>query len=214
MTHNPQINTWMSNFGEEYTNRNTFDNTNKFNEFYLNRYSIGRDEFYKKYLSSIPKDSYILEVGSNIGNQLSSLSRVGYKNLYGIEIQRDAINYAHEKIPSLDIIYGQAQDIPFKVNYFDAVFTNNVLIHISPKNIKDVMGEIYRSSKKYIFGFEYFAEEFLEINYRQNDDLLWKANYCKLFIENFPDLKIIKKEIFIPKDEPENKDQFYILEKV
>ena len=25
----------------------------------------------------------------------------------------------------------------------------------------------------------------------QNDDLLWKANYCKLFIENFPDLKII-----------------------
>tara|TARA_Y100000739_G_scaffold228269_1_gene239649 strand:- start:625 stop:1269 length:645 start_codon:yes stop_codon:yes gene_type:complete len=214
MTHNPQINTWMSNFGEEYTNRNTFDNTNKFNEFYLNRYSIGRDEFYKKYLSSIPKDSYILEVGSNIGNQLSSLSRVGYKNLYGIEIQRDAINYAHEKIPSLDIIYGQAQDIPFKDNYFDAVFTNNVLIHISPKNIKDVMGEIYRSSKKYIFGFEYFAEEFLEINYRQNDDLLWKANYCKLFIENFPDLKIIKKEIFIPKDEPENKDQFYILEKV
>jgi len=213
MKNNPQIKTWTSEFGGEYTSRNTFKSEEEFNNFFLKRYLITRDEFYKNYLSVIPFESSILEVGANIGNQLSSLFRVGYKNLYGIEIQKDAINYAHQSLPYIDIIYGLAQDIPFKENYFDAVFTNNVLIHISPENINSVMEEIYRTSKKYIFGFEYFSDDFTEINYRQKKGLLWKADYCKLFMQNFPDLRILKKKIFIPQDEPDNKDQFYILEK-
>lgn len=213
MKNNPQIKTWTSEFGGEYTSRNTFKSEEEFNNFFLKRYLITRDEFYKNYLSMIPYESSILEVGANIGNQLSSLFRIGYKNLYGIEIQKDAINYAHQSLPYIDIIYGLAQDIPFKENYFDAVFTNNVLIHISPENINSVMEEIYRTSKKYIFGFEYFSDDFTEINYRQKKGLLWKADYCKLFMQNFPNLRILKKKIFIPQDEPDNKDQFYILEK-
>ena len=214
MDQNFQINTWKSKFGKEYTARNTFQNEEEFNNFFIQRYGISRDKFYEENLKLISKNSKILEVGANIGNQLSSLYRIGFKNLYGIEIQRDAINYAHSIFPMVDIIYGLAQDIPLKNNFVDAVFTNNVLIHISPEDLPKVLSEMHRVTKKYIFGFEYFASKFTSINYRNNESLLWKGDYCNLFLKNFSDLKLVKKEFFIPQDEPNNKDQFFVLEKI
>ena len=214
MDQNFQIDTWKSKFGKDYTTRNTFENQEEFNNFFIKRYGISRDQFYETNLKLIPNNSKILEVGANIGNQLSSLYRIGFENLYGIEIQRDAINYAHTKFPMLDIIYGLAQDIPLKNNFVDAVFTNNVLIHISPEVLPKVLSEMHRVTKKYIFGFEYFSSKFTSINYRNNSSLLWKGDYCNLFLDNFSDLKLVKKEFFNPQDEPNNKDQFYILEKI
>ena len=166
MDQNFQIDTWKSKFGKDYTTRNTFENQEEFNNFFIKRYGISRDQFYETNLKLIPKNSKILEVGANIGNQLSSLYRIGFENLYGIEIQRDAINYAHSKFPILDIIYGLAQDIPLKNNFVDAVFTNNVLIHISPKFCLKFYLKCIELQK--IYFVLNISSKFTSINYRNN----------------------------------------------
>lgn len=138
----------------------------------------------------------ILEVGCNVGNQLRMLQYMGFGNLYGIELQQYAVEKAKSLTQGINIIQGVGDDIPFKDGYFDMVFTSGVLIHISPDNINRVLDEIYRCTKEYIWGLEYYADEYTEINYRGNDNLLWKTNFSKLYLDRFPELELVKEEKF------------------
>ena len=95
-----------------------------------------------------------------------SLQKLGYKNLYGIELNPHIVELARSRVSGFSIIQGDALDIPFKDGFFDVVLTSNVLIHIAPGNIRKALKEIGRCSKKYIWGFEYYAKEYTEINYR------------------------------------------------
>ena len=56
------------------------------NQLYSNRYGITRKEMNHEFLEFLDRDYMILEVGSNVGNQLNLLSKMGFKNLYGLEI--------------------------------------------------------------------------------------------------------------------------------
>jgi len=90
------------------------------------------------------------------------------------------------------MIQGSVLDIPFKDNYFDLVFTSGLLIHISPSDIKKAIRQIYRCTKKYIWGFEYYADNYTEIVYRGKKNMLWKANFPRLYLNFFKDLKLLK----------------------
>ena len=72
---------------------------------------------------------------------------------------------------------------------------------------------MYRCSKKYIWGFEYFSENVTDINYRGHDNYLWKADYATLFMKQFPDLKLVKREKYAYLENPQNVDCMYLLEK-
>ena len=133
-------------------------------------------------------------------------------NLWGIEINKKALQIAREN-KSLNLIEGSALEIPFKDNFFDLIFTSGVLIHISPKDLPKVIDEIYRTTKKYIWCFEYFSEECEEIIYRDHKNRLWKNNFLKLFLEKYPDLKIVKQRK-LKYLENENIDMMFLLEKV
>jgi ubiquinone/menaquinone biosynthesis C-methylase UbiE len=85
-------------------------------------------------------------------------------------------------------------DIPFKDKTFDLVFTSGLLIHIAPRDIKKVMSEIYRCTKKYIWGLEYYSAKYVEINYREHNNLLWKADFSKLYRDTFTDLEMVREE--------------------
>ncbi len=152
LTH--QRRTWEEEFGEGYLERNVY-NPLELNRFYQNRFGYTKDQLNDEFLKDIPKDAKILEVGTNIGNQLFHLQSQGFTNLYGIEIQDRAINYAKHRTDNLNIIKGDALNIPFKDGFFDVVFTHGVLIHISPDNIQQALKEIYRVSNQYIWGLEY-----------------------------------------------------------
>jgi hypothetical protein len=76
------------------------------------------------------------------------------------------------------------------------VFTSGVLIHISPNDIDNVLDEMYRCTNKYIWGFEYYnPDEYQRVTYRGNDNLLWKTDFSKLFLNRFQDLKLLHKKI-------------------
>jgi pseudaminic acid biosynthesis-associated methylase len=207
-----QRKTWESDFGEDYLQRNLFNPT-QLENLYITRYGISKTDLNEVFLKDIPKNTRILEVGTNIGNQLLHLQSMGFSNLYGIEIQDRAINFAKHRADNLNIIKGDAIDIPFKDNYFDLVFTHGVLIHISPKNINKVLKEIYRVSKKYIWGLEYFAEEYNEIKYHGQDSLMWKTNFMNLYKTNFDDLRIIKEQKLSYLENNDLVDQMFIFEK-
>lgn len=203
---------WSKDFGKEYTDRNT-RSQDEWDKFYNDIYGFTKIQLNEKFIGNLPKDIKILEVGCNTGMQLSGLQRNGFTNIYGIELQSYAVEKAKEYTKNINIIQGSGFDIPYKDNYFDIVCTNGVLIHISPDDLPKIMDEMYRCSKKYIWGFEYFAENITDVNYRGNAGYLWKADYAKLFMERFKDLKLVKRELYKYIQQPELVDIMYLLEK-
>jgi pseudaminic acid biosynthesis-associated methylase len=208
-----QIKVWTSSFGQEYNLRNIYESIDDHNNSYLDFYGKTKDDLNKEILSFLPKDLKILEIGSNVGYQLASLQRFGFSNLFGIEIQRECVDRAKHLWTGIDIIDGSGFDIPFKSNYFDLVFTNNVLIHISPKDIDIVLSEMYRVSSKYIYGFEYFSENYEKVEYRNHKDLLWKTDFENLFLQKFHNLKSVFNRKYKCLNFEGNTDKAYILEK-
>ena len=188
-----QITKWKDKFGKEYTNRNAFT-LNELERMYENNYGLSRTELNNIFIGKFNRSIKILEVGSNIGNQLLLLQKMGFKNLYGIEINDYAVELSKQRTNNINIIQGSAFDIPFKNEYFDLVFTSGLLIHIAPYDINLVLNEIYRCTKEYIWGFEYYEEKYTEIIYRGKKDLLWKANFAKLYLNLFENLKLIKEK--------------------
>jgi pseudaminic acid biosynthesis-associated methylase len=210
---NKQEQFWSGDFGKEYTNRNS-RNPETWDKFYLENWGITKPDLNEKFLGNLLKEAKILEVGCNTGMQLAGLQRNGFEQLYGVELQPYAVEKAKEFTKNVNIIQGSGFDLPFKDRYFDVVCTNGVLIHISPNNLMKIMAEMVRCTKKYIWGWEYYASETTQINYRGNEDFLWKADYAQLFMLEFG-LKLVKKEIYpyINQAESGNADCMYLLEK-
>lgn len=208
-----QMEEWAGKFGEEYTERNMMT-ADEFDKLLRSRIGVSRTEQIDEFLSDLELNN-ILEVGSNIGNQLLLLQKRGFKSLYGIELNRYAVEKSKERTEGkgIDIIQGSAFDIPFKDAYFDLVFTSGVLIHISPQDINNVLDEIHRCSKKYIWGTEYFSEEYTQVNYRGHSELLWKTNFAKLYLDRFPDLKLVKEKRYPYLEDKTLVDQVFLLKK-
>ncbi len=205
-----QIDFWKGDFGKEYTDRNTHD-YDKWLEFYQANWGLSREAMNLDILENIPKDSRILEVGCNTGMQLICLQKMGFTNLYGIEIQPYAVTKSREYSKGINIIEGSGFDIPFKDGFFDLVCTNGVLIHIAPENLSLIMAEMVRCSKKYILGFEYYSGTLETVNYRGNMNKLWKADYGSMFCENFA-LNQVKSKFYAYLSD-DNVDCMYLLEK-
>ncbi len=206
-----QMNVWSSAFGKEYTDRNALS-FEEMEAMYKGFYGVIRTELNQRFLGGIDRSARILEVGSNIGNQLLCLQKMGFCNLYGIELQSYAVELSKSRTCNINIIEGSAFDIPYKDGYFDLVFTSGVLIHVQPSDIDEAMREIHRCSREYIWGLEYYATEYTEKNYRGNEDLLWKANFLKLYLELFSDLVIVKEERLQYLDN-DNVDSMFLLRK-
>jgi len=186
---------WAGGFGDEYTEREHYT-PRQFDAIWETAVGTPRSKMYKDFIGSLDRNIKILEVGANYGLQLQLLQEMGFKNLYGLEINKSAIELAHKDVHDIYIMQGDALDLPFKDNSFDLVFTSCFLIHIAPANRKQVMSEIRRVSKQYVLGYEFFAKEETEINYRGNTNVLWKTDFRALYQRNFPDLELIKEEIY------------------
>lgn len=207
-----QIHTWTGTFGKEYTDRNTLT-LEQMGELYKKNYGVSGTKVFEEFVGGLGRSIKILEVGSNIGNKLLVLQRMGFKNLYGIEINSYAIEQAKANTKGINIVQASAFDIPFKDGFFDLVFTSGVLIHIAPQDIEKSLREIYRCSREYIWGFEYYADTYTEVRYRGHDNLLWKTDFANLYLNLFDDLELIKEKRLKYLDST-NVDTMYLLKKV
>ena len=206
-----QIKEWSGAFGKDYTDRNALS-LEEMEDLYRKNYGLSRTELNQRFLDGIDRGARILEVGSNIGNQLLCLQRMGFSKLYGIELQSYAVELSKSRTKNINIIQGEASDIPYRDSFFDVVFTSGVLIHISSSSLPDIMKEIHRCTKDYIFGFEYYSEKPTEIEYRGHRDLLWKASFAEMYLELFDDLTLEKEEKIKYLNSP-NVDSMFLLRK-
>lgn len=202
---------WSGTFGQGYNDRNTWT-VKGFDQFYKKTWGTTRTNMNRAFLRGLKVDSFY-ETGANIGLQLRHLSAMGYDNLYGAEIQWDAVLRSRQITPQANIVQGSGFDVPFKDNFVDVAFTSGVLIHIHPKDQKAAMREMYRVSKKYIWGFEYFHPYEQEIPYRGNRNVLWKNDFPSLWKKNCPKLKLVKMKFYPYQDGSGNKDVMYLFKK-
>ena len=66
--------------------------------------------------------------------------------------------------------------------------------------LEEAMEEIHRCTRHYVWGTEYWSEDWVEIPYRGHGDLLWKTDYARIYSELFPDLAVVKERHFEYKD--------------
>jgi pseudaminic acid biosynthesis-associated methylase len=206
-----QVKQWDGEFGREYTDRNP-SSAVEMDALYQKQYGVTRTALNARFLAEVPKDARILEVGCNIGNQLVILRNMGYKDLNGIDVQEYALQKARSRIPNGKFEQASALGIPFPDESFDLVFTSVVLIHIAPNDLAKALGEIHRCARHYIWGIEYYAPEITTVQYRGHENLLWKADYAKLYLQAFQDLELTKTEQIFYTDTP-NEDRMFLLKK-
>ena len=206
-----QMSAWIGEFGAEYTSRNAVTAAEA-DELYRTRFGVTRTALNEKFIGHLPRDVRILEVGTNIGNQLQLLAKMGFSELYGVELQWRAIDIARKNLPRANIVQGTALNIPFRDRFFDVVYTAGVLIHISPSDLETAQHEIVRCSSRYVWGDEYFAPALQEVQYRGHANLLWKGDYASLYRQRFPQLTLVREERLPYRSEP-LVDTMFLLEK-
>ena len=207
-----QANIWASDFGALYTERN-MPGIEELDRNFQATFGIARTAMVEEFFGGLDRSLRILEVGCNVGHYLWILQDMGFENLYGIDVQTRALEKARSVRPGIHFVHGNALDIPFKDGYFDLVYTAGVLIHISPEHIRTAMDEITRCSSRYVWGFEYWNGAYTEINYRGNSNMLWKADFPRVYMENRPGLRVIKERKFPHLDGSGNADIAYLIEK-
>jgi pseudaminic acid biosynthesis-associated methylase len=204
-----QLEHWQSDFGREYTDRNSLT-PEALDDLYRKNYGVTRSELNQRFLADMPRDARILEVGCNEGNQLCALREMGFQHLYGIEIQDYALRKARARLEDAEFTQASSFEIPYPDGFFDLVFTSGVLIHIAPADLPKAVGEIHRCTRKFIWGFEYYSPQQTEVRYRGHQSLLWKADYARLYLDLFDDLHAVKEEQ-VPYLNDANVDSMFLL---
>jgi pseudaminic acid biosynthesis-associated methylase len=74
---------------------------------------------------------------------------------------------------------------------YDLTLSAGVLIHQNPKKLKSFYDQLYVNSKKYILICEYFNPKPVKVTYRGNENKLFKRDFAKELLNNYPKLKVI-----------------------
>lgn len=88
------------------------------------------DEAVKLSIEFIPeKNSRILEAGCGTGRVVKYLSDLGYENIYGLELNKEIVNWINQVFPELKVDAGNILTMRYPDNYFDRVLSYGVVEH-------------------------------------------------------------------------------------
>lgn len=100
----------------------------------------------------------ILELGCNVGRNLTELHKWHYTDLHGIEINQEAIEKGQKENPYLQgrITHGAIEEVLPSIpdSEYDVVFTMAVLEHIHPVSGPAIFREMVRVTKRYLITIE------------------------------------------------------------
>lgn len=177
---------WRGAFGDAYTDRNprTPDSLHS------------RARLFQRALGRVPlgADTRVLEVGTNVGMNLSALAGGSAARLFGIDVNERALGRARRE-PDLAgrarLAAAQAERLPFPDASMELVLTCGVLIHVPPDHLEEACGEIVRVARRFIFCAEYFSPRPEEIHYRGESDLLFKRDFGGFYLDHWPELRLV-----------------------
>jgi pseudaminic acid biosynthesis-associated methylase len=192
-------NLWAGEFGDAYTERNQAA-------------GAARGPFWQMIFSACQVRN-VLEVGCNLGANLQWVAtHVPPQQVYGVDINVKALEELRRHLPAVNALWTPARQLPFRDRWFDLVFTMGVLIHQPENSLPLVMAEIHRCSRRYILCGEYYAEQTTEVNYRGQTGALFKRDYGRLYLELFPELKVLRQG-FLSRDEGWDDVTYWLFEK-
>lgn len=138
--------------------------------------------------------SSAIEFGSNIGLNLKALKTL----LPNLKCSAIEINHKAAEILRNDSFFDNGIEVLETSileydakNKYDFVLIKGVLIHINPDELDNVYNKLYESSQRYICIAEYYNPSPVAINYRGNEDRLFKRDFAGEFMDRFPDCKLI-----------------------
>lgn len=170
---------WAGEFGDAYTGRNA-------------KAAVGRNAFWTRLLAKYKVFS-VLEVGCNLGANLEWISKiVSPRSVFGVDVNDYALDSLRKRLPDVNAVSSAARELPFPNRRFDLVFTAGVLIHQPESTLPLVMAEIVRCSRHYVLAIEYSAEQTMEVPYRGQTQALFKRDYGRLYLESFPELRLLE----------------------
>lgn len=185
---------WAGNFGDQYSDRVVGEG-----------WISSNLAFFSDVIKKTVGVESILELGCNIGLNLIALQRLNPKlKLSGVEINEKAF-LAATKNTNAQIHHKSILDI-LPLEKSDLVFTKYVLIHINPDMLNKIYENIYNLSKKYILICEDYNPVPTVVNYRGNEEKLFKRDFAGEIIEKY-NLKLIdygfiyKRDLNFPQDD-------------
>jgi SAM-dependent methyltransferase len=93
-----------------------------------------------------PAEIKILDIGSGVGLTDSHLSGF-FRNLHGVDVEEGVVQKAKERNPSVCYQLYNGLNLPFGDNFFDMVFTINVMHHVKPSGWSSFLNEARRVLK-------------------------------------------------------------------
>lgn len=175
---------WATRFGRDYTDRNSCadERAGQFHFDLCQKLNVRR----------------VLEVGCNVG---LNLTRLGARrdqptatpsvSTWGVDIGSYAVAQAKRRLPDANFTSGSVYQLPFRDASFDLVFTCGVLIHIPPDDLQQAVGEVFRTSARYIWCGEYYAENPTEVPYRGLGGSLFKRDFGAYYLSCFSELELV-----------------------
>jgi len=101
----------------------------------------------KDFLSLLPKEPTILDLGCGTGPESKRLQSLGAK-VTGIDISQESIRIARDRNPDISFIIGNFTTIDESIGQFDGVFAAASLIHIAQEEITRVLERIITILKR------------------------------------------------------------------
>lgn len=168
---------WAGEFGQAYTTRNNQEGEHcgAYHHNLCQRLRVRR----------------VLEVGCNLGLNLTKIDRDPQMTGFGIDINTHALTLAKERMENSRWSTACAYQLPFLDGSFELVFTCGVLIHLPPSDLPKALREIGRVTSRYIWCGEYAASEPTEVPYRGADGALFKCDFGGLIRQSNPQLSQI-----------------------
>lgn len=79
----------------------------------------------------LDRSAKILEIGCGYGKNLYALKQLGYLNMYGIDLSREQVEYAHNELGITEVALADAFDwLPNSTECFDCILLIDVLEHL------------------------------------------------------------------------------------
>jgi len=166
---------WAQDYAQDYIARNSgFDN------------DLGAQAWTSMLAKAERPVRNFLECGCNIGRNVTQLAQVLPEAQPSIiEISAPAFDFVTSQHEFGQAFNGAIIDAKMPEQAFDLVFTMGVLIHIHPDQLLAHMARMHAWSSRYILMGEYFSRTPQMIEYRGEQDRLFKRDFGKLFAENF-----------------------------
>jgi spore coat polysaccharide biosynthesis protein SpsF len=134
----------------------------------------------------------VFEIGTNIGLNLDAIQTLlPTVFLSGIEISNEAYKEISMKNYGSNIVNESILNLSHDLGKYDLVFTKGVLIHLNPEYLVDVYEKIYNLSNKYILFVEYYNPSPVSILYRDKEEMLYKRDFSKEFLDLYPKCNLL-----------------------